>query len=114
MPYIERPIPADALPWRVREAERLRDWLRNDTIEDAGILRWKTNGHVVPSSTYRDAYCDPPIGSEQIERQEADAFLAEYRAMQIEHDEETLAEMRAAFGEGTTVVNILTGHRTRL
>lgn len=114
MLHKENPIPVDALAWRVREAERLRDWFRNETIKDGGILRWKTNGRVVPASSYRDAYCTPPEGSEELERLEGEAFLEAYRALPQHHDEETLAEMRGAFGEGATVVNVITGRRTRL
>lgn len=114
MIHREDEIPADALAWRVREATRLRQWLRDDTDAVDGILRWKSNGRVVPASTYRDAYCTPPEGSAQVERQEADAFLEAYRSMPHHHDEETLAEMRSEFGVGTTVVNVITGTRTTL
>lgn len=114
MLYTEHPIPADAPIWRVREADRLRAWLRDDTDETDGILRWKSNGRVVPASSYADAYCTPPATSAEVERRENDAFLEAYRSLPQEYDEDTLNEMRGAFGEGATVVNIVTGHRTTL
>ena len=40
--------------------------------------------------------------------------LESYRANKKPHTAEELAEMRAAFGPGTTVVNILTGETTNL
>ena len=45
-------------------------------------------------------------------------FLEEYRENQKKRTPEELAEerfeMEAAFGKGTTVVNIITGERTKL
>ena len=41
-------------------------------------------------------------------------FLEEYRRSRKAHSAEEIAEMRAAFGPGTTVVNILTGETTNL
>ena len=114
MIYRENEIPADQPAWRVREAGRLRDWLRGDTDETDGILRWRSNGRVVPASTYRDAYCTPPEGSADVERREGEAFLEKYRQMPQHYDDETLAEMRSEFGAGSTVVNIVTGRRISL
>ena len=114
MIHTEDEIPPDAPAWRVREAGRLREWLRDDTEETDGILRWKSNGRVVPATAYRDAYCTPPEGSAQVEQSEASAFLEAYRSMQQQYDEEQLAEMRSAFGAGSVVVNVITGKRTTL
>ena len=41
-------------------------------------------------------------------------FLEEYSRSRKAHSAEEIAEMRAAFGPGTTVVNILTGETTNL
>ncbi|MFZ3481871.1 hypothetical protein [Sphingomonas sp. 3-13AW] len=68
----------------------------------------------MPASTYRDAYCDPPPGSEKVERAEAEAFLDAYRRTPRHYDQEALAEMRSVFGEGATVVDVFSGQRTRL
>jgi hypothetical protein len=114
MIYRENDIPADQPAWRVREAGRLREWLRDGTDETDGILRWKSNGRVVPASAYRDAYCTPPAGSAEVERQEGEAFLEAYRRLPHEHDAETLDEMRREFGAGSTVVNVVTGRRISL
>lgn len=114
MLHTENEIPANEPAWRVREAARLRESIRDDTDETEGILRWKSNGRVVPASTYRDAHCTPPAGSAETERREADAFLEEYRRLPHSYDAETLDEMRREFGVGTTVVNVATGIRTTL
>lgn len=42
------------------------------------------------------------------------AFLAEYRAQRRAPSAEELAEMRATFGEGATVVDVLTGEKIKL
>lgn len=42
------------------------------------------------------------------------AALAEYRAQRRTPDAEELAEMRAAFGDGVTVVDVLTGEKIKL
>ena len=42
------------------------------------------------------------------------AFLDSYRKNYKGPSEEEKAEMRAAFGTGTTVVNVITGQRTKL
>lgn len=112
--YLEDTIPGDVQPWKLREALKLREWLRDETDEDRGILRWKTNGRVVPASVYADAFCIPPAGSADVERREGDEFLKLYRERACAPDEDQVAEMRAAFGRGTTVVNVITGIRTRL
>ena len=114
MLYGENVIPADAPAWRIRDAHRLRAWFRDDTEAVDGILRWKSNGRVVPESTYRDAYCDPPAGSAEVERSEGQAFLDAYRNMPDQYDDEALAEMRSTFGDGAVVVNIVTGRRLTL
>lgn len=45
---------------------------------------------------------------------ENSAFLAEYRAQRKAPGAEELAEMRAAFGAGATVVDVLTGEKIKL
>ena len=42
------------------------------------------------------------------------AFLEDYRKSYTGPGEEEKAEMRAAFGTGSTVVNVITGERIRL
>ena len=45
---------------------------------------------------------------------EVDRELAAYRAAKRPRSAEELAEMRAAFGPGTTVVDVITGERIKL
>ena len=45
---------------------------------------------------------------------ENEAFLKEYASREHHYSDEEIAEMKAAFGEGTKVVNILTGKEIQL
>ena len=45
---------------------------------------------------------------------ENEEFLKEYASREPHYCSEEIAEMKAAFGEGTKVVNILTGRKIRL
>lgn len=55
------------------------------------------------------------IGATQAAREAEDReFLKQYRANKKPHTAEEIAEMRATFGEGTTVVDVLTGEKITL
>lgn len=86
-------------------------------VEDDGAIRWKKNGNYLP-----DDYCEVleygryPFSREatRIKREEQQAEnLAQYRERMKNYvpSEEELYEMRSAFGEGTTVVDALTGQK---
>ena len=78
--------------------------------------RWASNDSVVPVDVL-DAF--PAINynrAKQIQEREVEvsSFLAAYRKNPPKHTAEDLYEMRAAFGVGTVVVNVITGQRTQL
>jgi hypothetical protein len=102
--------------WLVRDAERLRKAFIEDAYEDQGVLRWKSNDRAVPPWSFREAFCTVSQTHLKAYDRETSQVLAEYRKAQANHvpDAEEMYEMRAAFGEGTTVVNAITGRRTRL
>ena len=85
-----------------------------------GVVRWKGNNRVMPKdcreilshTAYRDLFNED--ASRAAEEAETAAFLESYRKSYRGPDEEEKAEMRAAFGSGTTVCNIITGERIRL
>ena len=85
-----------------------------------GVVRWTSNNRVMPKdcreilshTVYRDLYSED--ASRAAEEAETAAFLESYRKSYKEPGEEEKAEMRAAFGTGTTVVDIITGERIRL
>jgi hypothetical protein len=98
------------------DAMRLRGWLQDpvQTEDRNGILHWTSNGNPVPLSTFKEAFAVAPAGQAEACQANTDAFLAEYRAQDHTPSREDLFEMRAAFGAGATVVNVITGKRTRL
>ena len=85
-----------------------------------GVVRWTSNNRVMPKdcrevlahSVYRDLYSEE--ASRAAEEAETAAFLDSYRKSYKGPSEEEKAEMRAAFGTGATVVNVITGERIRL
>jgi hypothetical protein len=83
-----------------------------------GVYRWNLNDRI----PFADLLTEVGIAPNVIERckvvrgQEDAAFIAEYREQMKNHvySEEEKYEMRAAFGEGTTVVNVFTGQTIRV
>lgn len=92
--------------------------VQDATIDKNGAISWKSNGRYLP-----DDYCEKlefagyPFSREATKAaREAQVAqeLAEYRSNYRGPSASDLDEMRAAFGEGTTVVNVLTGRKVRL
>ena len=88
------------------------------TVEADGAIKWNSNGrYLMDDFCEKLEYAGYPFSREATaEKRDAQnaEFLAEYRKSDRGLSGEALAEARAAFGEGTTVVNVLTGKRTRL
>ena len=84
-----------------------------------GVCRWKSNNHILPAdcreklayTPYRDLF-DEQACKEADEAETAEAIAA-YRRNHRTTEEERM-EMQAAFGKGTTVVDIFTGERIAL
>ena len=86
---------------------------------DGGAIRWKSNNACAPTSAVAELHLNEIPGYNAVAHEKAreadlDAFATRYKANDRPPDAEQLYEMRAAFGEGTEVVNIITGRRTRL
>ena len=85
-----------------------------------GVVRWTSNNRVMPKdcreilshTAYRDLFSEE--ASRATEDAETAAFLESYRKNYTGPSEEEKAEMRAAFGTGSTVVDVITGKRIRL
>lgn len=106
-------------PFR-RDAERLTQSFNTDTYKQDGIIRWKSNNQVPPQEIL-DFW--KHIGkrfnmqkSIQARNKDNQMFMEQYRKSQANRKRtlEELSEMRNAFGEGTVVVDVITGKRTRL
>jgi len=88
------------------------------TVDADGAIRWNSNGRYL-----MDDFCEKleyagygfsrKATAEKREVQNVES-LAQYRRNDRGLSGEELAEARAAFGEGTTVVDVLTGKETRL
>jgi hypothetical protein len=87
-----------------------------------GIVRWDTNDQVPPADTLdemlelRGITAAEHRHSNTAREWETQAFLADYRKAEATREitAEEMFEMRAAFGEGAEVVNIITGKTTKL
>ena len=101
------------------EAERLMSQRDNIEVEEDGAAKWISSGNYLPADvveklTFAGAdFFSAEATAAKREAQTA-AFLDSYRRNYKGPSEEEKAEMRAAFGEGATVVNVVTGKKTRL
>lgn len=107
--------------WRAKERERLREKLCTATYMKDGALCWSScrepgYDRPVPLSAFADAEVAPPAAQEAFCRAHDERTLAEYRKRMEGHvySDEEMFEMRAAFGPGAEVVNVLTGKRIKL
>ncbi len=91
---------------------------KDATVEVDGAIRWNSNGrYLMDDFCEKLEYAGYPFSRKvTAEKREAqvEEELAEYRRNRKGFSAEELAEARAAFGEGTTVVNVLTGEKTKL
>jgi carboxylesterase type B len=82
-----------------------------------GAVKWKSSDNCVPSDYFRDCLVTAPETQQAVDKEDTEAFLAKYRESQANRTPEQIAEhqaeMRAAFGEGQTIVNVITGERVR-
>jgi hypothetical protein len=93
----------------------LRESLRTETFEGPdGELRWKSNPtSVIALDVFRDAYVTPPVSQQAAYDKHLGWFLAAYREARKNYvpSAEERYEMRAAFGPGEEVVDVITGQR---
>jgi hypothetical protein len=104
-----------------REAVRLADQLKDEghSTLSGGVIRWLSNGNVPPSDVVALAASIFPAvdvdACTAARNKEQQAFIDAYRR---NHDrpatEEERFELRAAFGPGARVVNIITGRVTKV
>ena len=85
----------------------------NANVDENGAISWKSNGRYLP-----DDYCEKlkyvgfPFSREatrSAREVQVAAELAEYRRNYQGPTPNKLEDMRRAFGEGATVVNVITG-----
>jgi len=80
-----------------------------------GAWVWNSNDRAVPADIAATWHTDGLITTRQhdatttLRERQTHEFLARYRATGAEPTDEERFEMRAAFGEGVTVIDILSG-----
>ena len=100
------------------EAARLLTQRDNIEVEEDGAAKWKSNGSYLPADVVEKLifagadFFSAEATAAKREAQTAE-FLGSYRRNHKTTTEERM-EMAAAFGKGTTVVNILTGEKIKL
>ena len=84
------------------------------TVDADGAIKWNSNGrYLMDDFCEKLEYAGYAFDREATARKR-DAQVEESRRNNNGLFGEALAEARAAFGEGTTVVDVLTGKKTRL
>lgn len=91
---------------------------KDATVEADGAIRWSSNGrYLMDDLCEKLEYADYDFSREATAKKrdaQNEESLAEYRRNYKGLSAKELDEARAAFGEGTTVVNMLTGEKTKL
>ena len=101
------------------EAERLMSQRDNIEVDADGAAKWISSGSYLPADvveklTFAGAdFFSAEATAAKREAQTA-AFLDSYRRNYKGPSAEERMEMEAAFGKGTTVVNVITGKRIKL
>ena len=109
--------------------DKIRETLRGHIdrsyrMAGSNVLRWNSNDRCIPHDIMQELLRYGMVNkitvetTRIVEQEEIDAFLNEWIENRKNRSEEEVAEehaeMRAAFGPGETVVNILTGERTEI
>ena len=108
--------------WKKDATKRVQDYVEEAKmkadVDSNGAIRWKNNGNYL-----MDDYCEVleyagyPF-SREATKAARDAQVAEklaaYRANPPMMTDEDIAEMRAAFGSGTSVVDVISGQQILL
>ena len=109
--------------YRKASAEKELDEVRADfeagkiTVDENGVARNRIGRILMSDLLEKLTYITDKVDVEATKaarEAETDAFLESYRKANHRRSNEELNEMRATFGTGTTVVDIITGERIRL
>ena len=102
-----------------KELEQIREDFETGkiTVDENGVARNRIGRILMSDLLEKLTYITDKVDVEATKaarEAETDAFLESYRKANHRRSNEELNEMRAAFGTGTTVVDIITGERIRL
>jgi len=94
------------------------NWIRENASQDeTGAWFWHSNENYLFNDCLEKAGIDFDSEAQDSARSKAnEKFISEYREFMetYEYSDEEKAGMRAAFGEGAEVVNIVTGKKIQL
>jgi len=98
-------------PYEISERKRLKISLAEDIYNVDGVLYWKSSNNIVPTHVFEDAGMVPTDIQIAAYNKDTTEFLDRYREKMKDYEPSDVEknEMRAAFGEGTKVINIVTG-----
>ena len=131
-PYVDRnPDVCDIIiMMKNTNEDKIRETLRGHIDRSyrmagaSNVLKWISNDRCIPHDIMLDLKRYGMVDAitvettRIVEREETDRFIEEYKKNRANRSAEEIAEeryeMRAAFGPGETVVNVLTGERTKL
>lgn len=102
-----------------KELEEVKEKLENGkiTIDENGVARNKIGRILMEDMLEKVAMVTDKVNVEATNKardEDTSAFIKEYRENYKGPSEEELFEMRAEFGKGTTVVDIIIGKEIRL
>jgi len=101
----------------VKQIMKKQDKIWEDSYTDKdGIYRWIESDNIIPPDVFEEASIIVTPEHQAAYDKETAEFLADYRERMKnwKPSEEDLFEMRAAFGEGEEVVNVITGKKIKL
>lgn len=103
------------MDFRETEKQKNKEWQKKAYKDDSGIWRWKSNNRIPFTDMLKAWNLDDETihKCEKTRDIEDEAFLNEYKKTMENHvpSDEEMYEMRAAYGPGTTVVNVVTGKK---
>lgn len=105
-----------------KEMQKAVEQFKTDIdVDDNGVATWKKSGNIVPDD-FLEKLDWAGVATINYERTKAEGkrrdeeFFKQYREQQKnrKYSEEELFEMRAAFGTGVTVVDVISGQTIQL
>lgn len=106
------------MDWREREKLENAKKIKDAYKDSDGVYRWESNDRVPPSDMLECWNLDAETLQKCNDTRDSEnsAFIAEYKERMKNYvpSAEEMFEMRAAFGEGERVVNVITGQEIQL
>lgn len=96
-----------------------RDHFSEAIVEADGAIKWECNGHYLMDDTMQNiienGFTGFSVEATRAKREaQNEAFFSSYRKQKRVVSQEELAEMRAAFGTGVTIVDVISGQEITL